>query len=111
MKLLNHLIIPIAIFIILILAGGIVFQQVENWRYIDSVYFTVVTATTIGYGDFSPQTDIGKIITMIFSFAGIGMAFYFFSLIGRYMFKKQLREKLREIGRIKQNKGIRKAKG
>ena len=84
------------------------YSQVENWRYLDSIYFTVVTLTTIGYGDFAPQTDIGKVFTIFFSLAGIGLAFYFFSMVGRYMFRKQLRDRLAEEGRLRTTKGIKK---
>ena len=38
--------------------------------YFNSIWFTVVTLTTIGYGDFSPLTIPGKIVTMILAFWG-----------------------------------------
>lgn len=102
--------VPIVIFIVLLLFGAYVYHKLENWRYLDSLYFTVVTATTVGYGDLTPETDAGKIFTIFFAFSGIGMALYFFSMLGKYLFKKQLREKLISEGRIKFNKGIRKVK-
>ena len=110
MKLLNRFLVPVMFFIILILIGAYVYHQAEEWRYLDSVYFTVITVATIGYGDFVPQTDAGKIFTMFFSFVGIGMAFYFFSVIGRYIFRKQLRDKLMEDGRLTKNRGVKKVK-
>jgi len=96
MHLFKRLLISISIFIVVILLGAFVYHKVENWRFLDSVYFTVVTVTTVGYGDFYPQTDTGKIFTIFFSFFGIGMAFYFFSLIGRYLFSRHLRDRLHE---------------
>ena len=110
MKELRDITISIFVFICIILLGAYAYSQVEGWRYIDSVYFTVITITTIGYGDFSPSTDAGKIFTIVFSFAGIAMAFYFLSLIGKFIFKKQLRSKLEELGRIKTFRGIRRVK-
>ena len=110
MGLLNRLAIPIIIFILIIFLGSLAYQNVEGWRYLDSLYFTVVTVTTIGYGDFVPKTDLGKIFTMIFPFIGIGMAFYFLSLIGRFFFRKQLKEKLKSSGRLKGKKGIKRIK-
>jgi len=102
--------IPVVIFVLLILGGAYFYNQVEGWNYLDSVYFTVVTATTIGYGDIAPKTDTGKIFTIFFTFVGIGLAFYFFSLIGRYIFMKQLRERLIEDGRLKGKIGIKRIK-
>jgi len=86
----------IIIFLIFLLGGILAYSSIEGWKYIDSAYFTVATVTTIGYGDIVPQTDLGKIFTMFFSFFGIGMAFYFFTLFGKYIYKKTFQEELKE---------------
>jgi len=86
----------ITVFIILLSGGTFAYSSIEGWRYIDSAYFTVATVTTIGYGDLVPQTDVGKIFTMFFSFFGIGMAFYFFTLFGKYIYKKTFKDELKE---------------
>ena len=86
----------IIVFLIFMLGGILIYSSIEDWRYIDSAYFTVATVTTIGYGDVVPQTDMGKIFTMFFSFLGIAMAFYFFTLFGKYIYKKTFESKLKE---------------
>jgi voltage-gated potassium channel Kch len=63
---------------LLVLANGtIVYHFVEGWRWLDSLYFSVITLTTVGYGDLSPQTDFGKIFTIIYILTGIGIIFGF----------------------------------
>ncbi len=99
----------IVILLILIFVGAIIYSHIEEWNYLDSLYFTVVTLTTIGYGEIVPQTNLGKIFTMFFSFFGIAMVFYFFSVIGKYVFKKTFEKKLEEhhdklLKHIKENK-------
>ena len=37
------------------------------------VYFCVVTMSTVGYGDFSPETALGKVYTIFYLFIGIGI--------------------------------------
>ncbi len=76
-------------------------------RILDSLYFSAVTATTVGYGDFVPVTVAGKLFAIFFAFATIGLAFYFFTLMGRYFFSKSVKYELRKTGRLKKNKGIR----
>ncbi len=86
----------IIIFLLLLSVGSFAYSYAEKWNYLDSVYFTVVTVTTIGYGDFAPQTNTGKIFTIFFSFFGIAMVFYFFSIIGKYVFKRTIERKMKE---------------
>jgi len=86
----------IIMFLILLSMGTFVYFSIEGWTYLDSLYFTVVTVTTIGYGDLAPQTEIGKIFTIFFSFFGIGMAFYFFTLFGKYIHKKTFQDELKK---------------
>ena len=83
--------VAIIIFLILLFVGAFVYSHAEGWNYLDSLYFTVVTVTTIGYGDLAPQTDTGKIFTMFFPFIGIAMAFYFFLYLENMFIKKLLK--------------------
>ena len=96
MDLHKKFIIAIIIFLILLSGGTFVYSSLEGWNSLDSLYFTVVTVTTIGYGDVVPQTGIGKIFTIFFSFLGIGMAFYFFTLFGKYIYKKTFQDELKQ---------------
>lgn len=73
----------VTIFIALILISSYFYSNVEGWRYLDSLYFSVATVTTVGYGDVVPLTDLGKIYTMFFSFTGIAFALYLFGVIGK----------------------------
>lgn len=53
--------------------GAVFYHAVEKWNWINSFYFTVITISTVGYGDFSPQTNAGKLFTMPFIFIGVGL--------------------------------------
>jgi voltage-gated potassium channel len=50
-----------------------VFMLLEGWRYIDALYFAVVSMATVGYGDFVPKTGAGKLFTIGYLLIGIGM--------------------------------------
>jgi voltage-gated potassium channel len=45
----------------------------EGWGVLDALYFSVVTLTTIGYGDLHPTSDVGKVFTIVYSLTGIGI--------------------------------------
>lgn len=67
--------------IILVIISTLFFHEVEGWDYLNSYYFTVVTVATVGYGDFTPKTDVGKIGATILIFIGIGLFSTFVSLL------------------------------
>jgi len=57
----------------LLLAGTLIFMILEDLTLVDAFYFSFITLATIGYGDISPATDVGKIVTVIYGIAGLGV--------------------------------------
>lgn len=79
--------------VIVIGIGTVFYARVEGWRILDALYFTIITLTTVGYGDFAPKTDAGKIFTMVYIFVGISLISGFIILLGEHS------KKLKRIGR------------
>ena len=59
-----------------IVAGGAAFavvergqQQLSSW---DGLWWAITTVTTVGYGDYSPETPAGRVIALLVMFVGIG---------------------------------------
>jgi voltage-gated potassium channel len=68
--------------VVTMLASGTLFyRRVEGWNLLDSLYFSVIALTTVGYGDFSPSTTAGKIFTMFYIFIGIGIILGFVNAV------------------------------
>ena len=59
--------------LILLLTGTIFYARVEGWRILTSLYFSVITLTTVGYGDFTPHTAAGRIFTIFYVLIGLGI--------------------------------------
>ena len=73
-----------------VLAVGTSFYHfVEGWRWLDSLYFCVMTLATVGYGDFSPHTPLGKIFTMGYVFIGIGLLVAVFTRLAEALLASQ----------------------
>ncbi|KAL7917897.1 hypothetical protein ACQKWADRAFT_305634 [Trichoderma austrokoningii] len=51
--------------------GATVFAAIEGWGYLDSVYWADVTLFTIGFGDFAPETNLGKALVIPYAIVGI----------------------------------------
>lgn len=58
---------------VIISIGSVFYRFVEDLRWIDAIYFSVITLTTVGYGDISPATTAGKVFTMVYVVVGIGI--------------------------------------
>ncbi|PFG12011.1 potassium channel family protein [Bacillus sp. es.036] len=77
---------------ITLVSGTIFYHTVESWSVLDSLYFSVVTLTTVGFGDFSPQTDFGKIFTILYLFTGIGLILGFINKLALHMGRSKSRK-------------------
>jgi len=78
---------------IIIAFGSIVYHYLEGWTWIDSVYFSVITLTTIGYGDFAPQTNEGKLFTVFFILIGLGVILSFVNTVFNHYSKEKHKTK------------------
>ena len=59
--------------IVLLLSDTLFYSHAEKWNILDSLYFCVMTMTTIGYGDLAPTSNLSKIFTMLYAFISIGV--------------------------------------
>ena len=62
--------------LVVVFCSAIIYQierdvQDDFDKPLNCVYFSFITASTIGYGDMSPNTDVGKIATMTTSFVSL----------------------------------------
>jgi len=58
---------------LLIATGTVFYMIVEKWTFVNALYFSVTTLTTVGFGNPAPTTDLGKLFTVFFVISGVGM--------------------------------------
>ncbi len=63
--------------------GTVFYHFVEKLSWLNAYYFSVITLTTVGYGDIVPTTDLGKIFTTFYVLTGIGIIGLFANLLIR----------------------------
>ena len=56
--------------------GTVVFHLIEGWSILDSLYVTVQTVTTVGFGDLAPSTVPGRVFATVFMMVGVGIVLY-----------------------------------
>lgn len=57
----------------LLLGATIFYWRTEGWDIVDALYFSVMTMSTIGYGDIHPTTTLSKMFTIVFALLSIGI--------------------------------------
>ena len=70
---------------IIIGSGTIFYRAVEGWSWLDSFYFTVITLTTVGYGDLTPERALSKLFTVMIILMGIGLLIALIERIAHYV--------------------------
>ena len=50
----------VGLFVVFLLLGSLVYHLLEGWTYLEALYFSFTTLTTIGFGDYLPSTPISK---------------------------------------------------
>ena len=71
--------------LMVLLIGTVVYRIIEDWSWVDSLYFSVVAVTTVGFGDLSPSTDASKLFTVLYILLGITIVTTF--LNNRFKYK------------------------
>ena len=73
--------------------------------FFDAIYWSVITITTVGYGDISPQTTEGQFITIVLIITGIGIISFMTSIMTTAMTEKLYEAKsqyvVSEVGKLK----------
>lgn len=83
--------IAVMLLLILVNIGTVGFHYIEGWGFLESLYVTITTISTVGYGDYTPHTDAGKIFTIIMIVFGVGLVFYTIGLFAETIFEGQVR--------------------
>lgn len=65
-----------------VMLGTIAFYVFEDWSLIDSFYFSVVTLTTIGFGDLVPTSDLTRLLASIYILTGVSAVLASLTVIG-----------------------------
>lgn len=107
MGLLRYLSIAILIIITILLGGTLGYRFIEGWSLFDSLYMTVITITTVGYGEIYQLSREGRIFTVFLILSSLGVMGYILRGIAQTIIAGQLRSIL---GRRKLEKRVKRLK-
>ena len=78
----------------MIALGTGAYHYLENWTWPQCFYFSVVTLTTVGYGDIHPTTDASRMFTAAYVLVGVGVMLVSLTTIATSYLKIMERETL-----------------
>ena len=84
-----------------IATGTVFYHYFMPLKWLDAVYFSVITITTVGYGDIHPTNDITKIFTIFYVLIGVGIIAASLNILVRIAAQKRLANQKARINRRK----------
>lgn len=91
---------------LILLFGTTGYRLIEGWSLLDCLYMTVITLTTVGFGEIHPLTSHGRVFTIVLIFFGMGVVGYAFVSATRFVVEGEIlalitrRRHMRAVERI-----------
>ena len=104
-----RLLLPLSLVLVVVAIGTVGYHWL--WRdvggtWMDALFMTVTTITTIGYGEIKPLTTAGRLFTIVLAVIGIGSMFYTLGVVMEYLVSVRLADPMgrrrmeRQIGQL-----------
>jgi voltage-gated potassium channel len=107
LKLVRHLLIAVIVILILLFTGTTGYRLIEGWPFLDALYMTVITITTVGYGEIRQLSEEGRIFTVFLIMSSFGVMGYIVTSTAQTLIAGQIRMAL---GRRKLEKKVKRLK-
>lgn len=99
----KHLATSVLLTLLIVVIGTTGYMIIEGWDIFDALYMTVITITSVGYGEVHEIGKAGRLFTLFLIIIGIGFVIYVAGAVVRFMLEGQIRVIL---GRRRLNKKI-----
>ncbi|MFO7600366.1 MAG: NAD-binding protein [Candidatus Desulfacyla sp.] len=106
-KALRHALRGAMLLILILLVGTTGYVLLEGWPVLDALYMTIITITTVGFGEVNVVSSPGRIFTICIIFMGMGIMAYSLGMVAQIMVETQVKTIL---GRRKLGKELRSIK-
>jgi len=91
-----------------IVLGVIGYMIIEGWAFLDALYMTIITISTVGYGEVRGLSTAGRVFSIVLIVGGVGVMLYFLSTLVQYLVEGYLKN---VFGRRRMKDRIAKLKG
>ncbi len=88
----KRLILSLLLIFLIIAFGTLGYMMIEGWDFLDSIYMTIVTLTTVGYREVHDLSQSGRIFTIFLIIGGVGTVLYALSTGAKLVLEGELQE-------------------
>jgi voltage-gated potassium channel len=74
------------------MAGTIGYMVFEGWSFLDSLYMTSITVSTVGFGETHALSAGGRFFTIFLIFSGVGVVFYILTQVTQMVVEGKIRQ-------------------
>ncbi|GAB4515591.1 MAG: potassium channel protein [Haliangiales bacterium] len=99
----------VLVLVLLTALGTAGYMLIEELTLVDALYMSVITLSTVGYGEVTPLSPAGRVFSIIFIVMGLGAALYTAGVIAEYLLEGRLsgviwrRQMTRKLSQLKQH--------
>jgi voltage-gated potassium channel len=84
LRLFSRLLLPIGMLMLTILFGTVGYIVIESFSFLEALYMTVITISTVGFAEVKPLSESGRIFTIFLILVNLGLFTYFVTLLTRF---------------------------
>ena len=87
----RHLVVSIILSLVILFIGTAGYMVIEGWTFLDALYMTVITISTVGYREINQVGDAGRIFTILLVVIGVGFTLYVAAAVVQFMVEGRIR--------------------
>jgi hypothetical protein len=84
----------------IVLLGMLIGVKIEGWSPNEAWYQAVTTASTVGYGDFTPQTQLGRLLFVFFIPVGVAACVFCTGTIQEYIMRRRQGDHIKSVKQL-----------
>jgi voltage-gated potassium channel len=78
-------------FVLVIVFGVVGLMTIEGWSFLDALYMTITTISTVGYREIRPLSTTGTVFIIVFIIAGVGAFLFIVTTLAEYVVSGHLK--------------------
>jgi voltage-gated potassium channel len=88
----RRFILAVGIIALVVSFGTAGYMLIEEWHFLDALYMTIITLTTVGFKEIHDLTLSGRLFTIVLLIGGVGTVFYALSIGAKVIIEGELQE-------------------